>query len=116
MTIQLQEFGTGVGTFKGGLYGDAGSGKTWTATLLALYIKRFFKLVPAPRAPGEVLLLGARHAWVVPEAWRSSAFPYRYAYRAGDSAVAGPLLICGTFFPGLFGIESARRKLARQVT
>lgn len=44
MTLQLQEFGTGVGWFKGGLYGDAGSGKSWTATLLALYIKKLFSL------------------------------------------------------------------------
>ena len=44
MTIQLQEFGTGVGYFKGGLYGDAGSGKTYTATEIALFIKAYFKL------------------------------------------------------------------------
>lgn len=44
MAIELKEFGTGVGQLKAGLYGDAGSGKTWTATLLAVYVKQYFKL------------------------------------------------------------------------
>lgn len=48
MTIQLVEFGGGVGYMKAGLYGDAGSGKTYTATELALFIKAHFKL------PGDI--------------------------------------------------------------
>ena len=43
MGIALQEFGQGVGYFKGGIYGNAGSGKTWTTTLLALGIKKYLK-------------------------------------------------------------------------
>lgn len=41
--IQLKEFGSGVGFFKAGLYGNAGSGKTYTATEFALGIKKFLK-------------------------------------------------------------------------
>lgn len=43
MAIQLTEFGSGVGYFKAGLYGNAGSGKTFTATKFALGIKEFTK-------------------------------------------------------------------------
>ena len=48
MAIQLKEFGSGVGFFKAGLYGNAGSGKTFTATKFALGIKEFLKL------PGQI--------------------------------------------------------------
>lgn len=44
MPITLQEFGTGVGFFKGGLYGNAGSGKTFTSTVFAVGIRKFLKL------------------------------------------------------------------------
>jgi hypothetical protein len=44
MTIELKEFGAGTAFFKGGLYGEAGSGKTFTATKFAVFIKRFFGL------------------------------------------------------------------------
>lgn len=44
MAIQLKDFGTGVGFFKAGLYGNAGSGKTFTSTVFALGIKKFLKL------------------------------------------------------------------------
>lgn len=44
MAFQLQELGTGVGSFKGGLYGFAGGGKTHTATLFALGIRKHFGL------------------------------------------------------------------------
>lgn len=44
MAFQLQELGGGVGSFKGGLYGFAGGGKTHTATLFAIGIRNHFKL------------------------------------------------------------------------
>lgn len=44
MTFTMEEFGSGVGYFKAGLYGWAGSGKTHTATLLALGIRKHLKL------------------------------------------------------------------------
>lgn len=44
MAIQLKDFGTGVGCFKGGIYGNAGSGKTYTSTTFSLGIKKFLKL------------------------------------------------------------------------
>lgn len=44
MAFQLQELDSGVGSFKGGLYGFAGAGKTHTATLIALGIRKFFDL------------------------------------------------------------------------
>ena len=47
MPITLKEFGSGVGNFKGGLYGNAGSGKTFTATTFAIGIRKFLKL-PGP--------------------------------------------------------------------
>lgn len=40
MVLQLQELGGGVGYFKGGLYGFAGSGKTHTASLFAIGIRK----------------------------------------------------------------------------
>ena len=43
MGIMLSNFGTGVGNFKCGIYGPAGSGKTFTATGFALGIKAFKK-------------------------------------------------------------------------
>jgi hypothetical protein len=44
MAFALQELGSGVGSFKGGLYGFAGGGKTHTATLFALGIRKHFGL------------------------------------------------------------------------
>lgn len=44
MGFELKEFGDGVGHFKGGLYGFAGSGKTHTAIEFALGIKRLLNL------------------------------------------------------------------------
>jgi hypothetical protein len=44
MAFQLQKLGTGVASFKGGLYGFAGGGKTHTATLFALGIRKHFGL------------------------------------------------------------------------
>lgn len=44
MAIKVQEFGGGTAHFKGGLYGEAGTGKTFTAIKFAVYIKRHFKL------------------------------------------------------------------------
>lgn len=48
--MQLQELGGGVGYFKGGLYGFAGSGKTHTATLFAIGIKKQLAL------PGRIAM------------------------------------------------------------
>lgn len=50
MAFQLVELGGGVGYFKGGLYGFAGSGKTHTATVFALGIKKQLAL------PGRVAM------------------------------------------------------------
>ena len=43
--MELVELGGGVGHFKGALYGLAGSGKTHTATLLAIGLKKHLKHV-----------------------------------------------------------------------
>lgn len=50
MAFQLTELGGGVGYFKGGLYGFAGSGKTHTATSFALGIKKTLAL------PGRIAM------------------------------------------------------------
>lgn len=44
MAIELKEFGAGTAYLKGGLYGSAGSGKTFTAAMIAVYVKKFFGL------------------------------------------------------------------------
>ena len=45
--MELVEFGSGVGHFKGGIYGNAGSGKTHTAILFAIGIRKHLGL-PGP--------------------------------------------------------------------
>jgi hypothetical protein len=44
MAFELKELDSGVGSFKGGLFGFAGGGKTHTATLFALGIRKHFGL------------------------------------------------------------------------
>src|SRR5262249_8866574 len=75
-------------------------------------LRRFFKLVPAPRDAGEGILIQRRFQALVPEAWKGSAQYYRYLYSPKRFRGAGEsVLICGMYFPGWSSISHEVRKL-----